>query len=558
MESKSAHVIKITRSDFKENLFQKPERNKLDLEPKNQTGNYQKKVNYLIATWAGKDTKRSALKKQYPEPKDNLVDHLEQLSKLNHNLSQITIIRPKCPEDQAYSDYYQYQHLNFLCPVIEIECINFGYSNGQWMTAYETYQNQFDYYICVEDDYCPRDNHFDQILLEYYFSEFPNNIGKLCGFMHGYPYTPEHKLPIHYDSVVMLSYQTLETLYQFPRWNGDPKSYLGTQIYTGQSNKDLHAINSLKKMIGRKKTIGGFYQVMFSCLFTESNIPIKCIPEAVWPYYDDHSDNLWYLHNGKTSKETQNSQYFVKLNELKNIIFMPIQMLQKNMMKRTNSKQVVVLVIGNHRSGTSALTGCLKQKGINLGTNEAMVKNKYNMKGYFENLTILHFNEKVLKSIGSSWKDYRPITKKQLNLMLNFVDELMEIIRKEYFDHFLFAIKDPRIIFLYPLYYEALDRLKIKIKVIYIDRPFEQICSSLKRVQKLPIEQGRLLCQKYKLRGQDMMSKIESLNVYFDELMNDPINVMKKVDQYLDIGLIKDNGHRVIESFIDPKLRNFR
>ena len=72
-------------------------------------------------------------------------------------------------------------------------------------------------------------------------------------------------------------------------------------------------------------------------------------------------------------------------------------------------KQTCILVLGMHRSGTSALTGLLSMLEVYLG-NELMEGNFANTKGYFENNSLYKTNENLLEStlaaafkVNSKW-----------------------------------------------------------------------------------------------------------------------------------------------------------
>ena len=58
---------------------------------------------------------------------------------------------------------------------------------GQWLESYELFKNDFDYYLFVEDDYCPNMDDFDKLLLNIYSKKFNNNIDKtlLCSLVQG-------------------------------------------------------------------------------------------------------------------------------------------------------------------------------------------------------------------------------------------------------------------------------------------------------------------------------------------------------------------------------------
>lgn len=108
------------------------------------------------------------------------------------------------------------------------------------------------------------------------------------------------------------------------------------------------------------------------------------------------------------------------------------------------------IILGMHRSGTSCLTGCLSDMGLNLG--EVSNSNIYNTKGNQENLTINKLNESILKFNGAAW--FNP--PKSINYS-NLHSEIR--------DHILYtynqidgpwAIKDPRMLFTYEFWKPSL------------------------------------------------------------------------------------------------------
>jgi RimJ/RimL family protein N-acetyltransferase len=130
------------------------------------------KVNYVITTWSGSRREPNL---------SYLKNHLLNLLSLKHNLSQITIVKPIV--DGCNMSYYEVDSLisKFNCDVKILEKYdNVGQSYGQFFHAYESYKNEFDYYIFVEDDYMVDIDHFDKILV----SEFVEQ--KVDGFLCSY------------------------------------------------------------------------------------------------------------------------------------------------------------------------------------------------------------------------------------------------------------------------------------------------------------------------------------------------------------------------------------
>jgi hypothetical protein len=67
----------------------------------------------------------------------------------------------------------------------------------------------------------------------------------------------------------------------------------------------------------------------------------------------------------------------------------------------------VVLVLGMHRSGTSALSRMLSLLGCDL-PKTLMPESPDNARGYWESWPVTHLNDAVLASGGSRWDDWLP------------------------------------------------------------------------------------------------------------------------------------------------------
>jgi hypothetical protein len=64
----------------------------------------------------------------------------------------------------------------------------------------------------------------------------------------------------------------------------------------------------------------------------------------------------------------------------------------------------MILLLGMHRSGTSALAGMLHSGGIKLG-DDFIQPLPENPKGFFEDLKIQNINKQILAAIGRKWDD---------------------------------------------------------------------------------------------------------------------------------------------------------
>src|SRR5215471_2250594 len=65
-------------------------------------------------------------------------------------------------------------------------------------------------------------------------------------------------------------------------------------------------------------------------------------------------------------------------------------------------QRYLLVILGMHRSGTSALTGALAKSGAAPGAH-LMPPTNDNPEGYWECLPVVRLNDEILKRLGSRW-----------------------------------------------------------------------------------------------------------------------------------------------------------
>lgn len=162
-------------------------------------------------------------------------------------------------------------------------------------------------------------------------------------------------------------------------------------------------------------------------------------------------------------------------------------------MNETAQDKVALLVLGCHRSGTSAATRLLSLCGASLPT-EMILGSDSNSKGHWESRPVVLLNDSILEYYGSSWSEWdlpelriHPGKKRD-----EFVSAIANLVDSEFSGAELIAVKDPRICKLTGLYLEALGTLSYRIVPILVVRnPLEVIDSMMAR-PNWPEGRGRL------------------------------------------------------------------
>lgn len=218
-------------------------------------------------------------------------------------------------------------------------------------------------------------------------------------------------------------------------------------------------------------------------------------------------------------------------------------------------KQTCILILGMHRSGTSALSGTLNILDVYLGS-DLIKPMDQNPKGFYENTLLNGLNENLLKKIGSSWDDVF-YNDEKLDPEAD-TSELEEIIKKEFKYSQLFAIKDPRLAYLFPLYTKALTKLGIEIKIIIPFRNPLEVAGSLNKRNNFSQEKSLLLWAYHFLLSEKHSRDFPRVFTGFEELVESPQSVIKLIDLKLDLNLTKEFSAKKdqISEFLAPGLKH--
>ena len=220
-----------------------------------------------------------------------------------------------------------------------------------------------------------------------------------------------------------------------------------------------------------------------------------------------------------------------------------------------SNNQTCILVLGMHRSGTSALAGALSILDVYLGR-ELMEANFANEKGYFENSSLYEENEKLLAQINSSWDDmFYGETK--LEQVKDYAD-LKQSIKKEFEYSNVFAIKDPRLVYLFPVYEKVLKELDINIKIIIPFRNPLEVANSLNRRDGMSLEKAMLLWGYNVLLAEKFSRNHDRVFMEFDDLMANTYEVVESVSSKLNIDLLSkyEKNKKNIDQFLEPSLKH--
>lgn len=147
-----------------------------------------------------------------------------------------------------------------------------------------------------------------------------------------------------------------------------------------------------------------------------------------------------------------------------------------------------ILVLGMHRSGTSAVTRCLNLLGVDLGGRLLTPAQGDNPKGFWEHADVVATHEELLASLGRTWYDTRPLPEnwQSSKAALDAHDKLVEIVRSDFAGAHLWAVKDPRMCRFVPLWRAMLTEQGVDTSALLVVRHPSEVARSLNERNDLP------------------------------------------------------------------------
>jgi len=211
-----------------------------------------------------------------------------------------------------------------------------------------------------------------------------------------------------------------------------------------------------------------------------------------------------------------------------------------------------------HRSGTSAVTGALAELGVHLGSELMPGKTGENDGGFFEIPFLEEFHDRVLASLGRTWDDPRPLPADWADARgcEPFKSELRAWLKDTFGDRDLFAVKDPRLSLLLPLWLAVLGDLGIEPAAILMTRHRVAVAESLRKRDGLPLELGGVLIAGYLMAAERETRALPRALVPYEELLANPVGVLDRVGATLGVQWPRTPAERAAElaDILDPSL----
>jgi hypothetical protein len=222
----------------------------------------------------------------------------------------------------------------------------------------------------------------------------------------------------------------------------------------------------------------------------------------------------------------------------------------------------MIFVLGMHRSGTSAFSGLLSILGFNLGKNLYPADPNINARGYWENADIVDVHERVLNSLGSSWSDDRNLPERWCMTpeMDAFRSELEAIVHRSFPAGSCWAVKDPRLCRLLPLWRQVIEMRRASAHCAVVLRDPREVARSLAIRDGIALERASLLWLQHFIEAERWSREYPRLIVAYDDLLKDWRSVVSATGKTFNISSLSPDidTAAAIDEFLSDELRHHR
>jgi hypothetical protein len=237
----------------------------------------------------------------------------------------------------------------------------------------------------------------------------------------------------------------------------------------------------------------------------------------------------------------------------------PVRNTKKAPSTRAPAKTQGLLVLGMHRSGTSAVTRVMNLLGCALPDN-LIGPSESNETGHWESVAAMQLNDAILASAGSSWLDWGAINEdwRQSGLKAEMLGRIRQVIEDHAALGPLFALKDPRTCRLADLWLAGMADAKVEPRVMLMLRNPAEVCASLEARDLMATGYGQLLWLRHVLDAEYFSRGVRRIVCRYDQLMRNWPGVVDRIKAGLGIALPRNTPavHAEIEQFLNSDFRH--
>jgi hypothetical protein len=219
--------------------------------------------------------------------------------------------------------------------------------------------------------------------------------------------------------------------------------------------------------------------------------------------------------------------------------------------------RTALVVLGMHRSGTSAMARVLNLCGAFLPVDVKPPKAGVNAKGFWEPEAVLELNVRLMHQLGGEWNRVDFALPAGGDIVDEFLNDASRLLAAEYQGRDTIVVKDPRMCVLAPLWHRALVNAGYRpVYVVPMRNPLE-VAQSLHARGDMTVRDGLALWSAYMARVAEFTSgRDDAFYVRFTDLLDDWRVVVGRIARRFGAPLDADDRAGEVDGFLEHALRN--
>ncbi|MGQ5711027.1 hypothetical protein [Desulforudis sp. DRI-14] len=223
------------------------------------------------------------------------------------------------------------------------------------------------------------------------------------------------------------------------------------------------------------------------------------------------------------------------------------------------SNKRLIVVLGMHRSGTSALAGSLSILGCGFDRRLVEASKGDNPKGYWEPIDVVDINNRIFSAFHMSYMDYWPLPSgwEDMPSVSQERECARSWLQRMFDEHDVVVMKDPRLCRTLPLWRQALEDMGADAYYLHVFRhPLEVVASLRKRDARIPKSYGLLAWLAHTLEALEHSVLNRSVLVQYRALLDAPTAVLARVERVLGMNwpIHPEKKSSELRTFLDAGL----
>jgi hypothetical protein len=222
-----------------------------------------------------------------------------------------------------------------------------------------------------------------------------------------------------------------------------------------------------------------------------------------------------------------------------------------------SNTKTLIIVIGMHRSGTSAITRGLRAVGANLG-DHLLAPQDDNPKGFWEDIDFHDLHVEIFDAIGMEWNRLSPVNPREIDALRQkgFLQKAKDILDSKLVGKGVFALKYPRVPKIFPFWREVFSSGCYDVRYLIPVRHPLSIARSLSRRDGIDKEYACLMWLAHVLPVFPLPNAADAIVTDYDRLMEEPAREIGRLASrfrlHVDAGEMAD----YCNNFLSPQLRH--